>query len=47
MSEEKITANKLIEEGKWEEYCDKKGWNYYIVNEGLLDGNEPLKDDLK
>ena len=38
-----LTANILMEEGKWEEYCDLKGWSYYILNEGQLDGDEPLE----
>ena len=44
MSEEKITPNILMEKGLWEWYCDQKGWHYWVVNEGLLDGDEILND---
>ena len=41
-SEGKITASRLMNAGQWDRFCELRGWNPWIVNEGLLDGNEDL-----
>ena len=39
----KKTINELIDEGLWEEYCEKHGISLYAVNEGQLDGDEEVE----
>jgi hypothetical protein len=37
-----VTLNEIMAQGNWEEFCDKRGWDYYIVNEGKADGEETV-----
>jgi hypothetical protein len=39
---DELTPNLLMEQGKWEEYCELNDINPWVVNEGLLDGDELL-----
>lgn len=31
-----ITAGEAIDKGLWDDICKLKGWNPWIVNEGLM-----------
>ncbi len=42
-ADNRITANRLIESGQWDKFCELRGWNPWIVNEGRLDGDEDLR----
>lgn len=35
-----VTAEELIDEGVWEEFCENKGINPYAVKEGLMNSDE-------
>ena len=37
-----LTANEAIDKGLWDEICEMKGWNPWIVNEGRMDGEEEI-----
>lgn len=37
-----ISADEAIERGVWEEVCKMKGWNPWIVNEGLMPPDEQI-----
>ena len=38
-----MTANQLIDAGRWEEYYERHGVNPWAVTERLLDGDEELE----
>jgi hypothetical protein len=42
----KKTYNELIDEGLWEDYCEKTGTSLYAINEGTLDGDEEIEYDI-
>ena len=35
-----VTASELIEHGLWDDFCEKRGYNVWAVNEGLMDSDE-------
>lgn len=35
-----ITFGELIEQGCWDEFCELKGYDVWIVNEGKADSSE-------
>jgi Fe-S cluster biosynthesis and repair protein YggX len=37
-----ITAGEAIDKGIWDEVCELKGWNTWIVNEGQMTSDEPI-----
>ena len=36
------TAKELIDKGIWDEVCELRGWNVWIVNEGQMDSSEEI-----
>ena len=37
-----ITASEAINRGIWDELCELRGWNVWIVNEGLIPSDEEI-----
>ncbi len=33
--------------GSWEIFCDKKGWGYWCINEGLAESSEEVTISLE
>lgn len=42
-----LTIREIMDRGLWDKFCDLRGWNPWIVNEGLAESNEDviLTDD--
>lgn len=38
-----VTPNELMEKGKWERFCNVRGWSVYCVNEGRCSGDERIE----
>lgn len=37
-----VTFSEILEAGCWEEFCQERGYNPWMMNEGLAFGNEPV-----
>jgi hypothetical protein len=37
-----ITASEAIDKGIWDELCELRGWNVWIVNEGRMPSDETI-----
>jgi hypothetical protein len=35
-----VSASELIDRGLWDDFCEKRGYNVWAVNEGLMDSDE-------
>ena len=35
-----ISAEEIMDRGRWEEFCEDRGLNVWAVNEGLMDEGE-------
>ena len=42
MAEILITAQELLDCDLWDEACRELGWGTYILNEGLIQGSDPV-----
>ncbi len=38
-----ITAHEAIEKGIWDDLCELRGWNVWIVNEGRMDSDHEIE----
>ena len=38
-----LTAKEIMDLGLWSRTCDRKGFNPYAVNEGLIESNDDLE----
>ncbi len=36
------TLDELIDGGRWDQFCEDKGWNVWCVNEGLASSDEKV-----
>jgi len=41
-----FTIKQITDKGCWEEFCDYKGWNVYIIKEGRIDYDEKVEISL-
>lgn len=37
-----LTASEAIDRGIWDELCELRGWNVWIVNEGRMPSDEEI-----
>lgn len=38
-----VTAQELLDKGRWSDYCDKYGINPYCINEGRMDSTDEVE----
>lgn len=41
-----FTIGQILNKGVWSEFCEYKGWNEWIINEGRADKNETVRIPL-
>lgn len=37
-----VTASEAIDRGLWDQLCEMRGWNVWIVNEGRMPSDEVI-----
>lgn len=49
MAEIELTVKQIMNLGLWDKVCEYKGWNEYLLNEGLIEESElvTLDDEFK
>lgn len=38
-----VRLSTILDSSSWESFCDWKGWNYWIINEGRADSSEKVE----
>jgi len=41
------TAREIMDKGLWTEFCNARGWDYYIVRDGILSADFNLELSLE
>lgn len=42
-----MTVSHIMENGRWDDYCEWSGTNVYAINEGLISSSEEVKIPLR
>lgn len=37
-----LTLGEIMDKGRWDEFCELKGWNVYCVNEGQASSDDEV-----
>lgn len=45
MAKIEMTVRQIFNLGLWEKVCDYKGWDYYLLNEGIIDYDDTVEFD--